>query len=70
MKNALMIFGRSLPVLFGVGFLGPVLAETILRTSLIDHMPLALSRADVIYALCLIFGFIYGLIAVRFGRWI
>lgn len=62
-------FVQMLPVWFGIGFLGPVLAELYLRTPLQEALSLGLASADI-YAVCMIFGGAYGVFAWRFGRWI
>lgn len=69
MPNALQTFLRSLPVLFGFGFLGPVLAEIYLRTPLHEFIPITDERSYV-YAGCMLFGALYGVIAIKTGRWV
>jgi hypothetical protein len=58
-----------MPVWFGIGFLGPVLAELYLRTSINEMVRLS-ADSEQIYAFCMTFGAVYGLIAWRWGRWI
>ena len=58
-----------MPVWFGIGFLGPVLAELYLRTSINEMVRLSADSSQV-YAVCMVFGAAYGLIAWRTGRWI
>ena len=60
-----------MPVWFGIGFLGPVLAEIYLRTALNSYLPppAGVDGAQI-YAACMIFGGAYGLIAWKLGRWI
>lgn len=60
---------KMMPVWFGIGFLGPVLAEIYLRTPLHNALPLNVADSDI-YAACMIFGGAYGIIAWRMGRWI
>jgi hypothetical protein len=60
---------KMLPVWFGIGFLGPVLAELYMRTALNSLFPMQVSSVKI-YTACMIFGGLYGLIAWRFGRWI
>ncbi|MDA8625103.1 hypothetical protein N9M29_03250 [Alphaproteobacteria bacterium] len=69
MKKLIETVLRLLPIWFGIGFLGPVLAELYLRTSLQSLFPLQATSAQV-YAACIIFGGLYGLVAWRVGRWI
>jgi hypothetical protein len=60
---------KMMPIWFGIGFLGPVLAELYLRTSLHNLMPIQATSGQI-YAACMIFGGLYGVFALRFGRWI
>ena len=60
---------KVLPVIFGAGFLGPVLAEIYLRTPLHEWVPVAASTQQV-YIACIAFGAVYGIVAVARGRWI
>ncbi|MCH1541783.1 MAG: hypothetical protein L7U45_01845 [Alphaproteobacteria bacterium] len=60
---------KMMPVWFGIGFLGPVFAELYLRTSLQSLFPLQATSVQI-YAACMIFGGLYGLLAWRIGRWI
>ena len=58
-----------MPVWFGIGFLGPVLAELALRTPLGEALGITAEPMQI-YAACMAFGGAYGLIAWRTGRWI
>lgn len=58
-----------MPIWFGIGFLGPVLAEIYLRTSVGDILNLGLENTEL-YLACMVFGGLYGCFAWRFGRWI
>ena len=58
-----------LPVWFGIGFLGPVLAELYLRTPINEMVRLS-ADSNQVYAVCMAFSAVYGLIAWRTGRWI
>lgn len=69
MKNTIETVLKMMPIWFGIGFLGPVLAEIYLRTPLHESVPLGLATADI-YAVCMAFGGLYGVIAWRTGRWI
>ena len=60
---------KMMPVWFGIGFLGPVLAELCLHAPIYDNLPIGLSIRDI-YIACMSFGGLYGLVAWRFGRWI
>ena len=60
---------KMMPVWFGIGFLGPVLAELYLRTPLHSLLPVQATSVQI-YAACMIFGGLYGAFALRFGRWI
>lgn len=60
---------KMMPVWFGIGFLGPVLAELCLRTPLHGYVSINLA-SEGIYATCMVFGGAYGLVAWRTGRWI
>tara|TARA_B100000925_G_scaffold283957_1_gene258381 strand:+ start:579 stop:785 length:207 start_codon:yes stop_codon:yes gene_type:complete len=60
---------KMMPVWFGIGFLGPVLAEVYLRTPLHSLAPIQATSANI-YAACMIIGGLYGVFALRFGRWI
>lgn len=60
---------KMMPVWFGIGFLGPVLAELCLRTSIYDYLPISLSVSDI-YIACMSFGGLYGGFAWRIGRWL
>ena len=60
---------RMMPVWFGVGFLGPVLAELCHFTPIYDRLPMILSTRDI-YVACMSFGCLYGVIAWRIGRWL
>ncbi len=60
---------KMMPVWFGIGFLGPVLAELYLRTPLGEFLALNASATNV-YTACMVFGGAYGLFAWRYGRWI
>lgn len=59
---------KMMPVWFGIGFLGPVLAELYLRTPLHGYVSINLA-SEGIYATCMVFGGAYGLVACRTGRW-
>ena len=69
---------KYLPVLFGGLFLGPVTAEILTRSSLIDHLGKPSGQADAeqialglsLTQLCMIAGALWGLVAVFRGRWI
>lgn len=58
-----------MPVWFGIGFLGPVLAEFYLRTPLGGAIGLDLNNSQI-YMLTMSFGGVYGIIAWRTGRWV
>ncbi len=60
---------KMMPVWFGIGFLGPVLAELYLRTPLHNLVPIQATSGQI-YTACMIFGGLYGVFALRFGRWI
>lgn len=60
---------KMMPVWFGIGFLGPVLAELCLRTPIYDSLPIGLSAHDI-YIACMSFGGLYGVFAWRIGRWL
>ena len=60
---------KMMPIWFGIGFLGPVLAEIYLRTPVGNFLGLD-AESGQIYLACMIFGGIYGTIAWRIGRWI
>jgi predicted histidine transporter YuiF (NhaC family) len=72
------LFFKYLPVLFGGFFLGPVTAEILTRSSVIDHLASPSSQVDVeqialglsLMQLCMIVGAVWGLLAVFRGRWI
>ncbi len=73
MQSVLLTIIRLLPIWFGVGFLGSVMAELILRTPL--HMMLAEWNGaeftpSMIYTICMSVGGVYGLFALLTGRWI
>tara|TARA_B110000971_G_scaffold221395_1_gene268349 strand:+ start:2017 stop:2229 length:213 start_codon:yes stop_codon:yes gene_type:complete len=60
-----------MPVWFGIGFLGPVLAEIYFRTPLNSYFPLPITaETSHVYGVCMIFGGLYGLVAWKTGRWI
>lgn len=64
---------KMMPVWFGIGFLGPVLAELYLRTPLGAFLALNASlnaSTTNIYTACMVFGGLYGVFAWRVGRWI
>ena len=63
------LFLKLMPVWFGVGVLGPVLAELYLRTPLHTISGVEFER-DTVYIVCMIFGAMYGFIAFMTGRWI
>ena len=69
MGHAIETVLKMMPIWFGIGFLGPVLAEIYLRTPLGDMLGLAASSSQI-YTACMAFGGIYGFIAWRTGRWI
>jgi len=69
MAKAIEQILKMMPIWFGIGFLGPVLAELYLRTPLQNAVPLSASN-EQIYIACMIFGGLYGIFAWRFGRWI
>lgn len=69
MKNVVTQILMMMPIWFGIAFLGPVLAEIYLRTPVGAYLALDLTSAQV-YAACMSFGGIYGLVAWRLGRWI
>ena len=60
---------KMMPVWFGIGFLGPVLAELYLRTPLGEFLALNTSATNI-YTACMVFGGLYGVFAWRVGRWI
>ncbi|MBL70413.1 MAG: hypothetical protein CML95_02545 [Rhodobiaceae bacterium] len=60
---------KMMPVWFGVGFLGPVLAELYMRTPLHSFVPVQATSVQI-YTACMVFGGLYGVFALRFGRWI
>ena len=60
---------KMMPIWFGIGFLGPVLAEIYLRTPVGNFLGIDAERGQI-YLACMIFGGIYGTIAWRIGRWI
>jgi hypothetical protein len=60
-----------LPVWFGIGFLGPVLAEIYIRSPLNSYLPLpAATEVSHVYGACMVLGGLYGLMAWKTGRWI
>jgi hypothetical protein len=69
MKKLIETVLKMMPVWFGIGFLGPVLAELYLRTFLQSVFPLQATSVQI-YTACMIFGGLYGLFAWRVGRWI
>lgn len=69
MKLAIETVLKMMPVWFGIGFLGPVLAEIYLRTPVGEALNLGLESGQI-YTACMIFGGLYGVFAWRFGRWI
>jgi hypothetical protein len=60
---------KMMPVWFGIGFLGPVLAELYMRTPLHSFVPVQATSVQI-YTVCMVFGGLYGVFALRFGRWI
>ena len=60
---------KMMPVWFGIGFLGPVLAEIYLRTPAGEALNLGLESGQI-YMICMCFGGAYGIFAWRVGRWI
>ena len=60
---------KMMPVWFGIGFLGPVLAELCLRNSIYDNLPISLS-VSYLYIACMSFGGLYGFFAWRIARWL
>ncbi|HAT07673.1 MAG TPA: hypothetical protein DCS39_00285 [Rhodobiaceae bacterium] len=60
---------KMMPVWFGIGFLGPVLAEIYLRTPFHSLVPIQATSAEI-YTAFMIIGGLYGAFALRFGRWI
>lgn len=64
---------KMMPVWFGIGFLGPVLAELYLRTPLgqaaYDNFGLVANNSQI-YMVCMAFGGLYGVFAWRVGRWV
>ncbi|MGI9438534.1 MAG: hypothetical protein ACR2OK_02405, partial [Parvibaculales bacterium] len=69
MGKLVEIFLKMLPVWFGIGFLGPVLAEIYLRTPL-HNLVSVQTTSEQVYGVCMVFGGLYGLFAFRFGRWV
>jgi len=69
MKKLVETVLKMMPVWFGIGFLGPVLAEIYLRTALSAYLPLHATSVQI-YTVCMVFGGLYGLFAWRLGRWI
>ena len=69
---------KYLPVLFGAFFLGPVTAEILTRSSLINYVGHTSGQVDVeqialglsLMHLCMIVGALWGFVAVLRGRWI
>ena len=70
-----------LPIWYGVFFIGPLLAEITLRTSILtpvldylaNALPLNLvSTIEImpVYGICMTIGGLYGLVAQITGRWI
>ena len=60
---------KMMPVWFGIGFLGPVLAELCHLAPIYNILPMSLSTRDI-YVACMSFGGLYGVFAWRTGRWI
>jgi len=60
----LQIFFKLMPVWFGLGFLAPLIAQTLIHTGLAGVLPVS----------PLIFGLVvgggWGAVAVKTGRWI
>lgn len=69
MQSVIETVLKMMPVWFGIGFLGPVLAELYIRTPLSAYLALPASSQQV-YLACMVFGGVYGVIAWRIGRWI
>ena len=72
---------KILPIWYGVFFIGPLLAEVTLRTSIftpvLDYLASALPLSLVstieampVYGICMTIGGVYGLVAQITGRWI
>ncbi|MGC6522940.1 MAG: hypothetical protein ACON33_09305 [Candidatus Micropelagos thuwalensis] len=72
---------KILPIWYGVFFIGPLLAEVTLRTSIftpvLDYLANALPLSLVstietmpVYGICMTIGGVYGLVAQITGRWI
>ena len=72
---------KTLPIWYGVFFIGPLLAEVTLRTSIVtpvlDYLANALPLSLVstietmpVYGICMTIGGVYGLVAQITGRWI
>ena len=70
-----------MPIWYGVFFIGPLLAEVTLRTSIftqvLDYLAYALPLSLVstietmpVYGICMTIGGVYGLVAQITGRWI
>lgn len=58
-----------MPVWFGIGFVGPVMAEIILRTALYEILDMETST-ETVYIGCMALGGLYGVFAWRSGRWL
>ena len=72
---------NTMPIWYGVFFIGPLLAEITLRTSILtpvldylaNALPLSLvSKIETmpVYGICMTIGGVYGLVAQITGRWI
>lgn len=64
MKRAIQLFAASLPLVFGLAFLAPLIDQGMQAVSL--SAPFGLSTL----ALGLIIGGSWGLFAIKTGRWI
>jgi hypothetical protein len=69
MMKLVEYFLKLMPVWFGIGFLGPVMAELYLRTPLHSFSGLSVESSTV-YLTCMLAGAAYGLVAFITGRWI
>ena len=56
-----------MPVWFGIGFLGPVIAEIFLRTPAHELLPIG-ADPETLYFSTIALGGLYGIVAWRSGR--
>ena len=60
---------KMMPVWFGIGFLGPVIAEIFVRTPAYGLLPIGVDP-ETVYFSTMTLGGLYGIVAWRSGRWI